>query len=206
MTITSTTGMTFASVLKGRLAERIIVTLLERGGFRVTRLGIEELFDEVKYLDRQQYLKLGLPPQLRSLPDLLIADPKVTWAKMLEIKFRRRFDIESIRLLHSTLAEQRRSWPDCWAVILIAEPFLQGGRFHQDYIRLLGPNDLERLTPTIWKPDDPQFAENVWNSLPMLNKLFHGAHANDEAGNRLAREFWTGADFITAAIKDLKSL
>jgi len=42
--------MRFSSLLKGRLAERILVTLLEQGGYRVTRLGIEELFDEVKYL------------------------------------------------------------------------------------------------------------------------------------------------------------
>jgi hypothetical protein len=200
--------MTFASVLKGRIAERIIVTLLERGGFRVTRLGIEELFDEIKYLPREQYLALGLPPQLRSLPDLLVADPRVSWARMLEVKFRRRFDAEVARELYSTLADQRKSWPDAWSVIMIAEAFVAGGRFHQDYIRLIAPDDLDKLLgqPFTFAPDERMRAEMIWNSLPMLTKLFYGAHGDDEQGMRQAREFWTGADFITAAIKELRSL
>ena len=68
------------------MAERILTVLLERGGYRVTRLGIEELFEEVKYLDREQHLALGLPEQLRTLPDLLVTDPGVTWAKLIECK------------------------------------------------------------------------------------------------------------------------
>jgi hypothetical protein len=71
------------------MAERILVTLLERGGYRVTRLGIEEIFDEIKLLDQREYLDLGLPPALRALPDILVADPQVSWAALVEIKFRR---------------------------------------------------------------------------------------------------------------------
>ena len=123
-----TMGMTFASLLRGRLAERIIVSLLERGGFRVTRLGIEELLDEIKYLPRDQYVGLGLPPQLRTLPDLLVADPRVSWARLLEIKFRRRFDDEVARELHGAISEQRQFWPESWALVMIAEPFVEGGQ------------------------------------------------------------------------------
>lgn len=200
--------MTFASILKGRIAERIIVTLLERGGFRVTRLGIEELFDEIKYLPRDQYLALGLPTQLRALPDVLVADPRVTWARMLEIKFRRRFDAETARELHSTLSDQREHWPDAWALIMIAEPFVEAGRFHQDYIRLLGPDDLWKLTIEHQLPDfdERRRMEITWDNLPMLTKLFHKVHGDDEIGRKLAQDFWAGADFVTGAIKELRNL
>ncbi len=63
------------NLLRGRMAERILTVLSERGGYRVTRLGIEELFgrsDEkigehpklLKYLDQEEYLALGLPGTL----------------------------------------------------------------------------------------------------------------------------------------------
>ena len=98
--------MEFANILKGRLAERILVTLLERGGYRVTRLGVEELFDEVKYLDRIHFLGLGLPEQLRALPDILVADPSVSWAQLVEIKFRRRLDHSTVGELFSELTNE----------------------------------------------------------------------------------------------------
>jgi hypothetical protein len=201
--------MAFASLLKGRLAERIVVTLLERGGFRVTRLGIEELFDEIKYLPKEQYLSLGLPPQLRALPDLLVADPQVSWAAMLEIKFRRRFDEGTAREIHRTLREQRRHWADAWAIVIIAEPFVEGGRFHQDYIRLIGPDDLDKLVepvPTLPNERERAWMSRRWDRLPMLTKLFYDAHGNDEQSQELAHRFWHGADFVTAAIRELRNL
>lgn len=202
-------GMSFASLLKGRLGERIIVSLLERGGFRVTRLGIEEIFDEIHYLPKDQYLALNLPPQLRALPDILITDTQVSWAAMIEIKFRRRFDAETVRELHWTLSKQREHWPQSWAVIMIAEPFVDNGRFHQDYIRMIGPDDLQKLvTPLSGPPvdDERRRMERYWDRLPMLTKLFYHAHADDAAGRELSQRFWAGADFITAAIKDLRNL
>lgn len=206
----SAVGLSFSSVLKGRLAERIVVTLLERGGFRVTRLGIEELFDEIKYMQREQYLNLGLPQELRTLPDLLVADPKVSWAVMLEVKYRKRFDLETARELHSTLTDQRRCWPQAWALMMIAEPFVEAGRFHQDYIRLIPPENLHDLfgghLPVLEGELEFSKMGRLWNSLPMLTKLFYHAHGDDEAGKQLAKQFWEGADFVTTAIKDLRNL
>jgi hypothetical protein len=45
-----------------RLSRRRIFwqRLFERGGYRVTRLGIEELFGEIKHLDVEQYHALAL--------------------------------------------------------------------------------------------------------------------------------------------------
>jgi hypothetical protein len=97
--------LSIANLLRGHLAERILSILLERGGYRVTRLGIEELFDEVKYLDHRHYLALGLPEQLRTLPDLLVADPGVKWAKLIEVKFRRSFSRIAADELFETLTK-----------------------------------------------------------------------------------------------------
>jgi hypothetical protein len=41
----------FANVLKGRVAESVLIALLERSDYRVTRLGVEVVFDEVKHLE-----------------------------------------------------------------------------------------------------------------------------------------------------------
>lgn len=120
---------TLGNVLRGRLAERILTVLLERGGYRVTRLGIEEVFDEIKYLDREQYLTLGLPEQLRTLPDLLVTDPAVRWAKLIEVKFRLSFSRNTADKLISTLTEQRRLWPESIAVINHWPSILGGSTF-----------------------------------------------------------------------------
>lgn len=53
--------MLFSNTIKGQVSQTLIKTLLERAGYRVTRFGIEELFQEVIYMDAEQYAKLGLP-------------------------------------------------------------------------------------------------------------------------------------------------
>ena len=89
--MTASAAFPLPNVLRGRLAEQIVTVLFERSGYRVTRLGIEAWFDEIKHLDHGRYHALGLPEHLRSLPDLFVTDPAVTWAKLIEVKFRRSF-------------------------------------------------------------------------------------------------------------------
>jgi hypothetical protein len=199
------------NLLRGRLAERILTILLERGGYRVTRFGIEELFAEVKYLDREQYLALGLPEQLRTLPDLLVADPGVTWAKLIEVKFRRRFDRKTADELLTSLREQRRFWPQSSAVIILGQPFLPEARFHQDFIRVIPPNETEILKEPrgIDFPGDEFGAMNLlWEQLPMLTSIFRFRDFEHfgEQGKDRGLDFWTSADFITTAIRELGRL
>jgi len=201
--------MPFGSVLRGRVAERILVTLLERGGYRVTRLGIEEIFDEIKLLSLHEYQALGLSKQLRTLPDLLVSDPAVSWAALVEVKYRRTFDLEVARELHSTISEQRKYWPESYTVIMIAEPFVEGGRFHQDYIRLIKPGELERLS---WRPpnltdlSEHDGAERVWRQLPTIASLLKAEHfnRNTEEGQRKSWDFFASMDYITNALKELR--
>ena len=67
-------SMHFTNVVKAQITQGLVRILLERAGYRVIRLGVEELFTEVIYPDQEKYLALDLPEPLRSLPDLLIAD------------------------------------------------------------------------------------------------------------------------------------
>ena len=200
--------MKLANVLQGRLAERILTILLERGGYRVTRLGIEELFDEVKSLDREQYLNLGLPEQLRTLPDLLVADPGVSWAKLIEVKFRRSFCRDTADELLATLTHQRSFWPESYAVIIVGEPFLPDARFHQDYIRVIPPNQTEILKG-VWgvgiPSDEHEAMRLLWKQLPMLTAIFRFRDFEHfgEQGKHRGRDFWGSLDFVTTAIREL---
>lgn len=200
-------AMSFSNVLRGHLAVRIWVALLERGGYRVTPLGIEELFDEVKFLPLGQYLALGLPPALRSLPDLLVTNSNVSWARLIEGKFRQRFDQDVAEELHSALTEQRKYWPDSYAIIMIGESFVMDGRFHQDFVRVVPPSDTETLRyspPEGTYENERKRMEKVWDRLPMITNLFSSpANCSTAEEKMKSREFWTAADYITRAIKDL---
>jgi hypothetical protein len=188
------------------MAERILVTLLERGGYRVTRLGIEEIFDEIKILSQKEYLALGLPESLRALPDILVADPEVSWAALVELKFRRRFDEETARELHSTLISQRKHWPSANVLVMIGEPFRENDRFHQDYIRFIKPQATESL---LWRPDgyadEKQRMCVVWEALPTMASLFKATHldGDDEETSRRRWDFFSNMDYITQALKEL---
>ena len=209
--MTASAPFSLPNLLRGRLAEQILTVLLERAGYRVTRLGVEVLFDEIKYLDRERYLALGLPEQLRNIPALLVADPGVKWAKLIEVKFRHSLSRDTADELFATLANQRLSWPQSYAVIMVGKPFFQEARFHQDYIRVIPPEQTELLQGPkgIDIPSAERDAANLlWEQLPTLTTLFKfrdfepfGDERDDRGWNFLA-----GADFITAAIRELGRL
>jgi len=85
-------ALDFANVVKGQITQAVVGALFERWGFRVARLGIEELFGEIKHIDLDQYRRLNLPIQLRTLPDLVVTSVDMTQAFLVEVKFRRQLD------------------------------------------------------------------------------------------------------------------
>ncbi|MSQ11568.1 MAG: hypothetical protein EXR48_02545 [Dehalococcoidia bacterium] len=141
-------ALEFTNVLKGVVTQTLLMALLERGGYRVTRLGIEELFGEVKHIDIQQHMGLNLPLQLRFLPDLLVAEKDMTQVFLVEVKFRKTFNQSTVESLHEELKKQHEYWPQAYAVIMIAEPFVTDGKFHQDHIRVLKPDEYGLLLDT----------------------------------------------------------
>jgi hypothetical protein len=184
--------MLFSNLVKAQVTQSVLSALLVQWGYRVTRLGIEELFAEVKYIDLPKYLSLDLPPQLRTLPDLLVATLDMSQAFLVEVKFRKRFDEDVARELHLELRKQREHWPQSYAILMTAQTFVEQGRFHQDYIRVVRPTETERLI-------DPNLsAESRWNSLAALNGVFRPPEG-PRAGT------WT-ADSVTSVLRQLGSL
>jgi len=209
--MSSSRPLPLVNVMRGRLAERILTILLERGGYRVTRLGIEELFDEVKQLNIERYLGLGLPERLRTLPDLLVADAGVTWARLVEVKFRKCFNQATANELLATLTYQRRFWPESFMVIIRGQAIWSDARFHQDYIRVVPPEETWRLEGprgTDIPDEEDAAADLMWQQLPMLTSLFHFRDFDSfgEQKEDRGRDFWASADFITEAIRDLARL
>jgi len=182
----------FRDAVKAQIAQAVLATLLERCGYRITRLGIEELFGEVKFKELAQYRELALPAQLRCLPDLLVASPAENRAFLVEVKYRRSFDEPSARWLFEAINRQRRHWPEAHAVLMISQPFRSSDKFHQDYIRVLRPHTADSLT------DDSLSPQERWRRLPRLQHVFSAF--SDSGGNRAL------ADFVTLALKSLAKL
>ena len=210
-------GLHFSSKVKGQITQSLVKVLFERAGYRVMRLGIEEMFSEIVHLDKDQYFQLGLPDQLRYLPDLLIASPEITTASLVEVKFRSVFNQETASDLYRVLSRQFNYWPSALCVLLIGESCLEDGRFHQDYIRVVDQDHLIHLNSSYWpgysetdQRTEPQLCEiqssyecfgyrGVWELLPALYDAFERFHYTKT-------DTWAYADMITMTLRDLKKL
>jgi hypothetical protein len=195
-------AMDYSNVVKGHITQSLLKSLLERAGYRVTRLGVEEVFNEIIYLNEEKYRALNLPENLRFLPDLLVAEHNLERAFLVEVKFRKAFTEESAKSLYEELERQRKHWKDSYAVIMVANSWADDNKFHQDYIRVLRPDETEKLIDTKWirQSDPKRNYECIWKALPKLNDVFlefKWTNVNANAAN---------ADLITAIIKNLKEL
>src|SRR6266496_4787483 len=104
--------------VKGQLTQSLLSALLEGAGYRITCLGIEDVFYELRLLNEKDYLTLALPQTLRSLPDFVVSTKDLKEAHLVEVKFRREFSMTAARELHTTLSFQRKLWPTSMAVIM----------------------------------------------------------------------------------------
>jgi hypothetical protein len=185
----------FTNIIKGLVTQTLLMALFERGGYRVTRLGIEELFAEVKHIDMQQYLDLNLPLQLRYLPDLLVVELDMTNAFLVEVKFRRRFDQGAVESLYYELGKQREHWPQSYAVVMVAEALDREATYHQDYIRVLKSEETDLLVNA-----QLSLAQR-WESLHHLQRVFKRFN-NDKYINDVQKS----ADTLTQTLRDLAKL
>jgi len=152
---------------KGRFAETLISSLLEYAGYRVQRLGVEEVVSEVKSAVARGEREPYLPEQLRRAPDFLVIDPRKRRCTMLEVKFRRTFADEVARELHATLSRQVELWPEVITVIVCAD--VPGDAQYgdiRDHVRVLHPHDLSLLIES----DPPD--KSTWQRLRMLGGVF----------------------------------
>ena len=188
-------ALEFTNVIKGVVTQTLLTALFERGGYRVTRLGIEELFGEIKHIDLQQYLGLNLPLQLRYLPDLLVAEIDMTNVFLVEVKSRRRFDQTSAESVYEELKKQREYWPQSYAVIMVAEALTPETTFHQDYIRVLRPNEHEVLVSHSFS------LAQRWEKLHHMQRVFKRFN-ND----KYILDVQKSADTLTQTLRDLAKL
>lgn len=80
--------MDFVNRLKKELTEGIVRSLLVDAGYRVVDFGIERQLREIECMKASEYLKLGFPPSLRYMPDLVVLDKGQTVKFFVEVKFR----------------------------------------------------------------------------------------------------------------------
>lgn len=114
--------MLFANRLKGGITQGLIKALLEEAGYRVVPLGVEEVIREVSVLPIVQYMSLGLPTPLRSLPDFFISDAAMERHWLLEVKFRREWNQASRQALHDLLKPQVQVWRPLVVLVFLGVP------------------------------------------------------------------------------------
>jgi hypothetical protein len=182
----------FANVVKAQVTQTLLTSICERAGYRVTRLGVEELVTEVKYLSGAEYQRLALPNPLRTLPDLLIAEPQLGAAFMVEVKFRTRLTRTSAASLNADLSRQREFWSQSYAVVMLGEARHPDCTFHQDFIRVIGPEHLALLTR------QDQWVYNNWEQLPHLQHVFTRMKGSPDLQG--------SADMIVGTLRQLASI
>ena len=188
-------ALEFTNIIKGMVTQTLLTVLFERGGYRVTRLGIEELFGEVKHVNLQQYMRLNLPLQLRYLPDLIVAEIDMTNVFLVEVKFRRKFDQASAESVYEELKEQREHWPQSYTVVMVAAASAPEKTFHQDYIRVLMPNEHEVLI------NHNHSLAQRWEQLHHLQRVFKRFNKDQHA-----LDVQKSADILTQTLRDLANL
>ncbi|GAB3785424.1 hypothetical protein [Dyella agri] len=153
--------------IKGRTAEAIATIIFERGGYRLARFGIEELFREVKLLGDAEYQLLNLDPRLRSLPDFLVSTQNLDAAFQVEVKFRSNLYQEVREELAATMQGQRDNWPNTHVLLLVGySPNGSNAKFFQDYVRIVPPSvSIEFIAEKQWH-------NQFWSQLPQVADVF----------------------------------
>jgi len=162
----------FRNIVKGQVTQTLVKTLFEESGYRVDRLGIEEVIRDVKRLDIKSYNALNLPSGLRKLPDLFVTNAGMDEAWLIEVKYRRRLDYRNSESLYKILQQQYEFWPDTYVVLINGDSADKDK--HQDIIRVITPETFKKMKiqlehdfPRFYrysKPLHEVFTEFKWNN------------------------------------------
>jgi len=180
----------FDDLLKGQVTQAILQSVLERVGYRVRRLGVEELIPEVRE-NGESPIYGNLPEGLRFLPDFLVIDPDLGDVHLTEVKFRREVSDVALKSLVSEMARRRLCWPQTETVVMVAGA-PNGRGFHQDHIRVITADDWQKLEATDQSPPVR------WERLPQLQTVYrrlHGSFDNQQI-----------ADSVTRPLRDLSKI
>ncbi len=102
--------MDILSRLKGSLAQAVVKAAFSHWNYRVVPFGVEETLREVTSLDLEQYRKLKLPVTLRSAPDFIVASLDMSFAHLVEVKFRSKWSDVVRKNCRHELQRQVKHW------------------------------------------------------------------------------------------------
>ena len=111
--------MNFTNRLKGSVTQVLLKSLLEDAGYRIVPLGIEAVLREVAALPKEEYLKLGLPIQLRKLPDFFVSNHDIDKTWLVEVKYRKKWNDEVQTRLEEEIKEQVKTWNPLYLMIFL---------------------------------------------------------------------------------------
>jgi hypothetical protein len=176
------------SRVKGQVAQGLACALLEDSGYRVSRLGVEEQHIGIKHIPWDTYRALGLPLQLRTLPDLFVTNSDSSLAWLVEVKMRSDLSRASMRQLGDSLAEQAEYWPNTHTILFVSSPTRPERGYIQDHLRVVTPSQIQVLQ------DMSLGVTNAWDSLSMFPDVFELVESV---------EFYKNTDQVVPAIRSL---
>ena len=112
----------FTDRLKGDLTQSIFNSLMLEVGLISIPVGIEQVIREVTSLSYDQYSKLALPTNLRSLPDFLVSDRDFTYHKFVEIKYRSTWNAKTRLQLKTKIEAELATWSPLYLVVFLGSP------------------------------------------------------------------------------------
>lgn len=184
--------MRFEHVLKGKVVEVIIGSLLRHAGYAVVASSVETLFPSLPHLTADQYASLRLGAEIRLMPDLLLL-PAEGQASEIEIKYRTSLSREVARDLAAELRTQQQHFPDTHTVIVrgVAPAGTPGGV--DDHIRVLAPRTLELFAAadlfyhTCTGPESPADTrlEPMWQAMRPITSVWSRLRDHRDALERV---------------------
>jgi hypothetical protein len=163
----------FEETIKAQVTQSLLTAILEDAGYLVSRLGVEERLREIKYLSKPEYDRLDLPAQLRLMPDLLVTAPDLSVAPLVEVKYRRELESNTVRRIVERLGVQFELWPGTTVVLFLSNSFWDNRGFIQDHVRAIRQQDLSMLG------DEHRPMYERWMMLPMLHQAVPGLNSEN---------------------------
>jgi hypothetical protein len=111
--------MDYINRLKGAVTQVLLKSLLEDAGYRIVPLGIESVLREVATLPKADYVNLGLPIQLRKLPDFFVASHEIDKTWLVEVKYRKRWNDRVQESLEAEMKEQVQNWHPLFLMLFV---------------------------------------------------------------------------------------
>lgn len=111
--------MDFKNRIKGSVTQALVNGLLKDAGYQVVPLGIEEVIREIQDLSLEDYINLKVPTPLRTLPDFFVRDPESNESFLIEVKYLKEWNSESVERLGKILKKQASAWNPFFLIILL---------------------------------------------------------------------------------------